>query len=54
MAKGTASALATVSGFPTASVNTNRSVSTRLDQWMTVKSSYALFSETTRSTPTVI
>ena len=33
MAKGTASALATVSGFPTASVNTNRSVSTRLDQW---------------------
>ena len=51
MAKGTASALATVSGFPTASVNTNRSVSTRLDQWMTVKSWYALFSENNRSTP---
>ena len=38
MAKGNASALATVSSFPTASVNTNRSVSTRLVLWMTVKS----------------
>ena len=54
MAKGTASALTTVSSFPTASVNSNRSVSTRLDQWITVKSWYALFSETDRSTLTVI
>ena len=54
MAKGIASVLATVSSFPTASANTNRSVSTRLDQWMTVKSWYVLFSENKRSGPTVI
>ena len=54
MAKGTASALATVSGFPTPSANTNRSVSTRLDQWMTVKSWYALFSENSISVQTAV
>ena len=54
MAKGIASALDTVSGFPTASVNTNRSVSTLLGQWMTVRFWYALYSENNRPTATVI
>ena len=53
MAKGNASALATANGFLTARVKTSRSASTLPEQWLIVKSWYALSSETNRSGPTV-
>ena len=54
MAKATASVLATGRDFPSACVSTNRSVSTPLVQWPTVKSWCALSSENSKPTKRAI